>query len=405
MQYSDDSNPLLPAQITHLEGPSRIPLPKKPSYTLPKQTYSVCPHINRTIIPTRKALNVPDEIGIPRLNQDICSIHNRLTPEKRAKAAAILRRDHISHEIATFGMHAKCNWRTEFGEHNGGMTRLKHSTTSPTVTRRGSLRKFLNKPTVLYWEYSAQYQDTCRLVPFACIYKDWFRYHDNNPDFGFGHFFANPIQITSSGPKTVTEICEAHKCFCDRAASLSDTYRQTGEAHLQDYHMLPLCRAILVILDEMPPNPRARVGLEEEVQRQSVLIVRTTDEAGLSAPIDLGNIRSQSLPLARPDLNTDDKSGNVIRVSLRTAIKFILDLQKREETAFPHLRRRKNNRSARADKHATEVLRKVDRKGSSRVPQFNFVMEEIEVADRGEPTYKSDINLWSPLWIYNRDVN
>ena len=163
--------------------------------------------------------------------------------------------------------------------------------------------------------------------------------------------------------------------------------------------MLPLCRAIIVILDEMPPKQRARVVLEEEVQRQNVLIVRTNDEAGLSAPISLDNIRSHSFPLARSDLNTDDdEGGNVVRVPLRTAIKFILDLQRREETAFPGLRRRKNNRSARADRYATEVLRKVGRKGSSRMPRMNFVMEEIEAVDRGEPSYEREFSLKSPLW-------
>ena len=125
----------------------------------------------------------------------------------------------------------------------------------------------------------------------------------------------------------------------------------------------------------------------------------TNDEAGLSAPISLDNIRSHSLPLARSDLNTDDdEGGNVVRDPLRTAIKLILDLQKREETAFPGLRRRKNNRSARADRYATKVLRKVNRKGSSRAPRMNFVMEEIEALDREEPSYERDFSLWSPLW-------
>ena len=141
---------------------------------------------------------------------------------------------------------------------------VKYSMISPAVTRKRSLRTFPNKPTVLYWAHSAQHHDTCRLVPFACIYKDWFRYHDNNPEFGFEHFFRQFNTNNLNGPQDSDQNCEAHRSFCDRAASLLDMDRQAEEVHLQDYHMLPLCRAIIVILDEMPPKQRARVVLEEE---------------------------------------------------------------------------------------------------------------------------------------------
>lgn len=66
-----------------------------------------------------------------------------------------------------------------------------------------TLRKFCNKPTVFYWAPSAQINDRCRLLPFACIYKEWFRYHNNDPNIEFGYFFAKPIRITSTGPETI----------------------------------------------------------------------------------------------------------------------------------------------------------------------------------------------------------
>ena len=80
----------------------------------------------------------------------------------------------------------------------------------------------MNKPTALYLAYSAQNHDACSSVPFACIYKDWFRYYTDNPDFGYEHFFANPIQINLTGPKTIADICEAHKSLCNRVSSLID---------------------------------------------------------------------------------------------------------------------------------------------------------------------------------------
>lgn len=251
------------------------------------------------------------------------------------------------------------------------MTKFKPSIAPTTVIGNWTLRRFLNKPTALYLAHSAQNRDVYSSVVFACIYKDWFRYHSDNPDFGYGHFFANPIQINSIGPKTIADICEAHKSLCNRVSSLSDQGGQ-GKAHVhdgrspQDYKLLPLCRAILMILDERCPNPSGRLSLENQVQRQNVLIVRTREKDGLSAPISFDTIRSQSMPTGRSDVDTEE-SENTIRVSLRTAVKFILDLRQREEMAFPNLRRKPNNRTERADKYAMNILRKVDQRGSSNV--------------------------------------
>ena len=63
--------------------------------------------------------------------------------------------------------------------------------------------------------------------------------------------------------------------------------------------------------------------------------------------------------------------------------------------AFPNLRRKKRNRSARAERYATEVLRKV---GSSNVPEMNFVIEEIRAKEQGKSAYEKEFDLWSPQW-------
>ena len=66
--------------------------------------------------------------------------------------------------------------------------------------------------------------------------------------------------------------------------------------------------------------------------------------------------------------------------------------------AFPQLHRRKFNRSVRADRYATEVLRKVDGKGSSSVPKMNFVIQKIKEADQGKASCEREFDLWSPMW-------
>ena len=154
----------------------------------------------------------------------------------------------------------------------------------------------------------------------------------------------------------------------------------------QDYKLLPLCQAVLIILDVMPLTG-ARIKTEKEAQRQNVHTIGTTDGAGLSVPFDIDTIRSGPLLLAGPDVNFDE-SDNVIRISLRTAAKFISDLQQREEMTFPNVRRKNNNRSARADSCVTKILRKVDRRASSNVTENDFTIDEIEAKEQGPPLYE-----------------
>ena len=65
--------------------------------------------------------------------------------------------------------------------------------------------------------------------------------------------------------------------------------------------------------------------------------------------------------------------------------------------AFRNLRRKKNNRSARADIHAIEFLRKVDRRGSRKVLRINFVLNNIESQELSLPSYEYEFDLWPRL--------
>lgn len=219
--------------LPKIERRSGIPLPKKPSYTIPRQIFRLCPHISReTTVPRPEGLYGPVNLGSPGPCGDICSIYNPLTSEMRVKVATELRQQYIAVENTFFGRQVKVDWATDFGE-NIGMTKLKHSITLTTVIGDRSPQKFLNKPTALYLAHSAQNRDACSSVPFACIYKDWFRYHADNPDFGYEHFFANSVQINLTGPKTIADICEAHKSLINRMSSLVDQGGQ-GKAHLHN---------------------------------------------------------------------------------------------------------------------------------------------------------------------------
>ena len=72
------------------------------------------------------------------------------------------------------------------------------------------------------------------------------------------------------------------------------------------FKLLPVCRATIVVLDELVPGSVQEdlLYLDVEVQRQNVLMARTGNAIGLSGPISFERIRGPALPLARQDLET-----------------------------------------------------------------------------------------------------
>lgn len=145
--------------------------------------------------------------------------------------------------------------------------------------------------------------------------------------------------------------------------------------------MGPVYRSILVIIDE---QPLMRRGEDEAEQRDivfaqcSVLLVRTGDEDHLSAPIDLAELARMglALPLGRDkddsplDSLLDDSNGRqqVVRVRLRTAVRFIMELERRERESSPRLTAMKkvlDELSFRAaDEFAAGALGEAEKNGS-----------------------------------------
>jgi hypothetical protein len=213
------------------------------------------------------------------------------------------------------------------------------------------LEYLCNKATAFYWLQSAQSTDSSGErtqtpgIVYAMICGEWFRTGDIKPSIEFGHFFANPIRITATGPSTLRGVINAHLSLYTQAARLMHQ-AQKGvvpighkfQSNLEHYSLLPLYHAIVVIIDTMDASrknyerePDGYISLRKCAQIQTVLIARTGAEQGLSAPISFESLRSHSLPVQRCDVMPDI---DVVRVSLAVAVKFIADLEAREEVAF-----------------------------------------------------------------------
>ena len=283
------------------------------------------------------------------------------------------------------------------------------------------LRQVCNKPTMLYWDVSAQLSgsNACPSIIFACIYKCWFRYHDNDPDMEFGKFFAQPFRITQTGPHTIPEILKAHAHLYDQAALDLESTKRGAESYpdkrsyWENFHLLPLSRAIIVLLDEeiSPPvfKEDGTVSLDDEVQRRTAVLVPTGFDQGLSGVLNFDSIRSNALPLARDDIREIDNS-NVIRVSLKTAVHFIADLQQREERAVlgltgsstattPEFAKDHGSTTAKeADEYAEDILANAST-DPSKARALKSATEQVKLIDSGLMNPDIEFGHWEPKYV------
>ena len=270
----------------------------------------------------------------------------------------------------------------------------------PMIHNPLSLQHLCNKSTMLYYELSARMSDgkTCPPIIFPCIYKCWFRYHGNTPDMEFGNkFFTHPFQITPTGPQTIPQIVNAHAHLCDQAAShLKSIKNADAGSHWQRFQLLPLCRAIIVLLDECPlplvHKPDGTVSLDDEVQRLSAVLVLTGYDQDLSAAINFDTIRSDSRSLARQDVSRAD-SKNVIRVSLKTAVQFIEGLQQREDRANGI-----GETGDKADEYVNDILDDPEKSEKKR-SVISLAVDRIRAKERGEELYEGVFTHWRGNWI------
>ena len=221
------------------------------------------------------------------------------------------------------------------------------SSSSPLLSP-AQLKRLCNKSTVFYWMRAAQTNTGhCRNIIGACVYKQWFRYYHGLPNIEQHHFFACPVRISSTGPTTIAGVVQAHESLCGQAISLLEKIALGETRPLwrrpwpdpNHYKFFPLCRALIIILNdyemsEDDEEPDGIISLDKLSHRLKVLMVRTGDESGLSAPISFESIRSKGASLHTDTANTNV---DVTEVSLATAIAFVVQLEQRELKAFPYL--------------------------------------------------------------------
>ncbi|KAL8978263.1 MAG: hypothetical protein Q9205_006110 [Flavoplaca limonia] len=298
-----------------------------------------------------------------------------------------------------------------------GISKLKGAAVPPNAIHHSNVTSSCNKPTTFYWMAAAQRFGRCPGFVFGAVYKTWCRYHKNNPPLDHEHFFANLVQITETGPKSIHGIVTAHKLLADQVATVLTRMRQECENGagqfpdqlLPQYHLLQLSRAIIVIYDEFI-TPEFVQEPHKEVRRQQVLLVLTGDDHELSAPISFDSIRSESLSIAKEASSTVGKPYNMIRVPFIVAIKFILDLQERENAAVGSVNPASEiNWADTYDREAAEYADSVlqsfahdtdaEQEWKFTTAEMRLAVERIEERERGEePLPTMDVDMLDPRW-------
>lgn len=140
-----------------------------------------------------------------------------------------------------------------------------------------------------------------------------------------------------------------------------------------------------------------RIDLGEHSKYQTVLLARTRDDSHLRVPIDFAGLREDGLclPVSRTDVPiTDD---DVVRVSLADAVKFITDLQQKEESTFAQpIAISETGREAKV--WADEQLNEADEKGIENVICAQGAVRRIKAARNGEMSAEWEPEPFNKIW-------
>ncbi|KAI1197131.1 hypothetical protein F5X97DRAFT_334244 [Nemania serpens] len=191
------------------------------------------------------------------------------------------------------------------------------------------------------------------------VFRKWFHWHDGRPPFLSHQRLAKPIGVKGGKARDIQSIRKFHHSLCDAVTTGLSQLELPVRLRMPDYALVPsgpgnlrtykdrgramahLFRAI-IFWPVWPPELEERNALaylEKERDffgsQDSVLLVKTGDDAHLSSPISFQSLfdSGKAFPAQRPDCDDID----VVRVRIDAALEFVLDLICREREAIPYV--------------------------------------------------------------------
>ncbi|KAF4946666.1 hypothetical protein FGADI_11014 [Fusarium gaditjirri] len=261
---------------------------------------------------------------------------------------------------------------------NGSITRFNTPRLTDFDLKTDYLIDFFNKEVMVYFETELDKAGgRAKIIRF--IYREWLRLHGGRPIFERGGFFAKPAQILSTGPQGLDQITTLHHDISDYIATRtqdlvyfqqwdykpprfstkpkeeSPWLQNDGEVrsfHDHRFMLGHLFRALYLLFDDQclpeptPLNwPEGLEGndrvyylegvIERQMAKYTVLLIKTGDDAHLSAPISFDPLfeAGQAMCVNRCDYSGGSGSEDgetAVRVSLEVAIRFVWGLLQKE---------------------------------------------------------------------------
>lgn len=180
------------------------------------------------------------------------------------------------------------------------------------------------------------------------------------------------------------DLLQRHERLCDEAEHVM------GQDPLaQTYKILPLCRAIVTVLDERVLDNILSAIRGQSILRptslkvfgdvQNILMIRTMKEQALSAPIDFTPIAEHAWGYIINDVHHKsdiDAASQAIRVPLNVAIDFLCGIQVREQQALPGLHEHLTNKMDNSrNPHLTRRNARPDESAKFLMTEEKFLVE------------------------------
>lgn len=227
---------------------------------------------------------------------------------------------------------------------------------------------WLNQTTAVYFEPEFMEEDPWGIesVARALMYA-WREVHEANqetPTLQQKRYFANPVVLLPGGEgakrNRIADVAATHRRICDALADAQDKPIGPRDPYSWVEHgveMGVVYPSIIIVVRDETNAWKAKTEAECRdilFQQYSVLLVRTGREEHLSAPIDFSEL--PTLPFDQDEVS----STHVVRVRIRDAVRFIMNLERRERECSPRLQAMKNILDAEtlreAEAYATEAL-------------------------------------------------
>lgn len=207
---------------------------------------------------------------------------------------------------------------------------------------------WLNQTTAIYFEpIFENFEPNHPWVDFTGrgLYAAWrevYRTRGEIPNLQQARYIANPvILLGESEPRPIADVIATHKRICDAVADTQHKPVSPKDPYSWVEHgaeMGVIYPSVILVVDDPRDCRKGRTEAEARdimFEQFSVLLVRTGNEDHLTEPIDFSELGPATLPLGR----VEELHGKqqVVRVRLRTAVRFIMELERREQDRCPRL--------------------------------------------------------------------